>query len=314
MSVGDIAHPAFSADGNWIAFAAHESGDNEVYCVAAAGGPPHRLTYLGIDRVLGWTPAGEVCATSAVGQPFYRPSGRHGGDHTWAHSVPLDGGPPERLPYGPVSALGFGSGGAMVLGRNGGDPAWWKRYRGGHHGPDLGSPHERRPVAAPAPRPSGQPGLSHAGGRADLLPLGPPGHGQRVLGRPRGFGAATAHPPRRLLRPVGVNRRRADRVPTGSRRLGAPDGHRRGGAPRDRPERTAPPAVPSAGRGRAPSRGVLAQSRGSFPRVGGPGETGDAAAVRRCGAPARPPPGGPVPSGAVVRPGRHGGGAVRRGR
>lgn len=134
VSVADIARPALSPDGEWIAFTAQEFGDKDVYRIAATGGPATRLTYMGVDAVLGWTPAGEVCAASAAGQPFHRPSGRHGGDHTWAYEVPGDGGPPERLAFGPVSALAFGDGGAMALGRNGGDPAWWKRYRGGTAG------------------------------------------------------------------------------------------------------------------------------------------------------------------------------------
>ena len=134
VSVADISIPAYSPDGRLIAFAAQESGDKEVYCVSASGGSLARLTYLGIETLAGWTPEGNVCATSAYSQPFISRSGRHGGDHTWAYSIPLDGAPPERLPYGPVSALGFGAGGAMVLGRNGGDPAWWKRYRGGTAG------------------------------------------------------------------------------------------------------------------------------------------------------------------------------------
>ncbi len=134
VSVSDISNPAYSPDGTLIAFVGQESGDKEAYCVSASGGSLARLTYLGIETVAGWTPEGNVCATSAYDQPFISRSGRHGGDRTWAYSIPLDGAPPERLPYGPVSALGFGAGGAMVLGRNGGDPAWWKRYRGGTAG------------------------------------------------------------------------------------------------------------------------------------------------------------------------------------
>jgi tricorn protease len=134
VTVADIATPVLSPDGTTIAFAGLETGDREAYWIPAEGGAAERLTYFGIEFVLGWTPDGAVCANSPFGQPFTRPSGRHGGDHTWAYAIGLDGSPPERLPYGPVSALGFGTGGAMVLGRNGGDPAWWKRYRGGTAG------------------------------------------------------------------------------------------------------------------------------------------------------------------------------------
>lgn len=44
------------------------------------------------------------------------------------------GGEPVRLPYGVASAIAFGPNGAVVLGRNIREPAFWKRYRGGTAG------------------------------------------------------------------------------------------------------------------------------------------------------------------------------------
>ncbi len=40
----------------------------------------------------------------------------------------------EQLPYGPARAIAFGPDGQVVLGRNTGEPAQWKRYRGGTAG------------------------------------------------------------------------------------------------------------------------------------------------------------------------------------
>lgn len=44
------------------------------------------------------------------------------------------GGEPVRLPYGIANAIAFGPNGAVVLGRNIREPAFWKRYRGGTAG------------------------------------------------------------------------------------------------------------------------------------------------------------------------------------
>ena len=56
-----------------------------------------------------------------------------------AYAVAPEGGPVERLPYGPAREVAFGpasKGGKtpVVLGRNTADPARWKRYRGGTAG------------------------------------------------------------------------------------------------------------------------------------------------------------------------------------
>ncbi len=118
---------ALSPDGAWIAYAGRRDGKPEVYVVSSEGEDVRRLTFLGDEatRPIGWTSEGLVLFVSSAGEPF-----RSG---TWAYSVAVDGSGPERLPYGPVSALAAGPAGAVVLGvyqslRRG---ASWKRYRGG---------------------------------------------------------------------------------------------------------------------------------------------------------------------------------------
>ena len=59
--------------------------------------------------------------------------------HTYAYSLPVEGGWAEELPFGPVESVAFGPEVgderpvvlASVLSR---EPAWWKRYRGGTAG------------------------------------------------------------------------------------------------------------------------------------------------------------------------------------
>ena len=120
--------PRFSPDGQWLAFTGQDEGDKEVYVMPALGGAPRRLTYFGGDcEVVGWTRDGRVIFASAANQPF---------SHiTLLYTVALDNpAQPQRIPCGPARTITYGPQGGAVIGRNTGDPARWKRYRGGMAG------------------------------------------------------------------------------------------------------------------------------------------------------------------------------------
>ncbi len=122
------SYPRFSRDGSLIAWTSRRDSDPEVYTAPVSGGLPARRTYWGDPRTrtVGWTPQEEVIAVTAHGQP--------GSQYTWAYAVPLDA-PPRRLPFGQVSELALEAPGtALLTGRMGGEPAFWKRYRGGTAG------------------------------------------------------------------------------------------------------------------------------------------------------------------------------------
>jgi tricorn protease len=126
---GSITFPAFSPDGSTIAFTGKDDGPTEVYAMDAEGGAPRRLTWVGgMTQVAGWTPDGSgVIFASDVGQPFR--------NYAHLHAVPVGGGAPAALGHGPARAIGHQPDGpGVVLGRNSGDPARWKRYRGGTAG------------------------------------------------------------------------------------------------------------------------------------------------------------------------------------
>jgi tricorn protease len=127
------SRPRFSRDGTQVAWTGSRDDTGEVYLAATDGGTSRRLTSWGDDRtqVCGWTPAGEVLAISAAGQPFTH--------FTWAHAISPDAGAgglgDTRLPYGPVADLAIEPAGVAALtGTWGRDPAYWKRYRGGTSG------------------------------------------------------------------------------------------------------------------------------------------------------------------------------------
>ncbi len=128
---GQAGNPRFSPDGATIAWTSwRDGGIPEVYTAemdGGTGGPATRRTYWGDlrTRTTGWTDAGEVLATSAVDQPSSQ--------RTHAYAVPLDA-PPRRLPFGQVNDLALTPAATALLTGQRGDPAYWKRYRGGTGG------------------------------------------------------------------------------------------------------------------------------------------------------------------------------------
>ncbi|MEU6124692.1 S41 family peptidase [Streptomyces sp. NPDC047123] len=132
-----VSHPRFSPDGRHIAYTTWRSLDPEIHLAPVDGGPARRLTYWGSTdtRVCGWSPDGDILAVSSHGQPFSY--------FCWAYSVPVDGSPGGRLPWGPVWDIaitdGLADGGAerktlLLTGKPPHEPAAWKRYRGGATG------------------------------------------------------------------------------------------------------------------------------------------------------------------------------------
>ncbi|MGZ3140860.1 S41 family peptidase [Lentzea chajnantorensis] len=124
-----VRSPRFSPDGTQLAWASWIDGAPEVRVAPVDGGPARRLTHFGVARtaVSGWTPDGRVVAVSTTGQ-----MSRHR-KQAWA--VPLDGEPPELLPFGWVNDVSFGPDGQVVTSSSYmQDPSYWKRYRGGTAG------------------------------------------------------------------------------------------------------------------------------------------------------------------------------------
>jgi tricorn protease len=125
--LSEPAAPCLSADGRWIAFTGRDELHPEVYLMPALGGPARRLTWLGGDVITrGYTPRGDILFVTTQGQPFVR--------NYRAFTLDVEGGTPQRLPWGQVNHLAWSTGGAIVIGRNTADPARWKRYRGGTAG------------------------------------------------------------------------------------------------------------------------------------------------------------------------------------
>jgi tricorn protease len=129
--VGVETDPAFSPDGQWIAFTGQYDGNWDVYLVPVAGGVPRRLTWHpGIDRVAGWTLDGK--------RVLFR-SGRDNPNGNRLFTLGVEGGGlPAALPLPTAEQGSFSPDGSRLAFV----PQWnrrttpgayvaWKRYRGG---------------------------------------------------------------------------------------------------------------------------------------------------------------------------------------
>ena len=126
---GVATHPRLSPDGTRLAFASRDEGPLEVYVMDADGGPAERVSYDGsmMTQPVGWRPDGKaILFRSNVARPFLA-------QHFLYEVVP--GMAPKRLEIGPARAITYEPRGrGRAIGINSGDPARWKRYRGGTAG------------------------------------------------------------------------------------------------------------------------------------------------------------------------------------
>ena len=127
-----VSYPRFSRDGTRVAWTSGRDGNPEVYVAGAEGSEATRLTYWGDPqtRVTGWTAGGDVLAISSAGQPAVK--------YRRAYAVPGrrdESAPPRLLPFGAVNDVAIEEAGtALLTGSVAGEPAFWKRYRGGRVG------------------------------------------------------------------------------------------------------------------------------------------------------------------------------------
>src|SRR6266566_9603296 len=124
--VGEVSSPHFSPGGELLAFVGREEGPSEVYVMPALGGTAQRLTFQSASscRVLGWSPGGKtILYASNAGQINRR--------YEVIFTISPNGGMPHQVPVGMANAISYGPQGGVVLGRHIGEPARWKRYRGG---------------------------------------------------------------------------------------------------------------------------------------------------------------------------------------
>ena len=128
-SEGAETDPAFSADGQWIAFSGQYGGNTDVYLMPATGGQPERLTWHPAEDVVqGWTPEGDIVFQSGRDAVPTR---------LWKfYAVPPEGGLPAPLALPQAYLGGMSADGAYLAYQEIGhwDPEW-RNYRGGQAQP-----------------------------------------------------------------------------------------------------------------------------------------------------------------------------------
>ncbi len=117
--------PAFSPDGNLIAFTGEYDGNVDVFVVPASGGVPKRLTWHpAADRVLGWTPDGKRIIFTSTRNAYSR--------FAEMFTVPAEGGVDEKLPFPTGYEASMSPDGQSIAYEPIGKAfAMWKKYRGG---------------------------------------------------------------------------------------------------------------------------------------------------------------------------------------
>lgn len=120
--------PFLSPDGHWLAFLANDHGQTDVYVMPSEGGEKTRLTFWGDVQISGFADNNNLIIHSSENQYHRR--------HRLPYQINLKTKKTKLIKVGPADKVSLGTGKekAMVIGRNTGDPALWKRYRGGTAG------------------------------------------------------------------------------------------------------------------------------------------------------------------------------------
>ncbi len=122
-SLGASYNPKVSPDGHRLAYVSLSDGQSDVYVMPSIGGIPKRLTHFGDTSLVGWKDSKHVIILTT--------------DHTFhravslAYLVDVDTMESKQINVGPTRYIDYGPDKQVLLCRNMGDPARWKRYRGG---------------------------------------------------------------------------------------------------------------------------------------------------------------------------------------
>ena len=120
---GRIRTPSICPLGTRIAYSSNQSGEFDIYLMPLNGGEGKRLTWMGYAYVASWISNDEIVIVSEYETQVSE-----------CYLYNIQTGLIKKLGFGPSQFYGILTNGTRVLGRNIGDPAKWKGYRGGTAG------------------------------------------------------------------------------------------------------------------------------------------------------------------------------------
>ncbi len=123
-NIGLASQPKISPSGNQIAYIGNDRGQLGLYVMPVIGGSPKQLIYFNISNLIGWKDEKTIYFSSSF-QTFGVPEG---------FEYDLVKKEYRKLKFGEILHYGVGKNGLAMIGRKNGDPARWKRYKGGMAG------------------------------------------------------------------------------------------------------------------------------------------------------------------------------------
>ena len=123
---GEVTCPVYSPNGKYLAYIGKEDGNTEIFIMPSSGGVSRRITYEGafIANIASWK-NNDIIYSSSLDSPF--------GRTFELRTINSSGGLSESLNIGSSNHISSNENGT-VLGKNTGDLARWKRYKGGTAG------------------------------------------------------------------------------------------------------------------------------------------------------------------------------------
>lgn len=122
---GVCTSPFISPDGENLVFMSNWKGQDDLFMMPSHGGAAKRLTFKANAKALRWTSDKTLLVASTHESPFRT---------AYAYELNIENLNLKPMNLGYLTHYDFSKSGMAVLARNGGDPARWKRYRGGTAG------------------------------------------------------------------------------------------------------------------------------------------------------------------------------------
>lgn len=123
-NIGIAKSPRISPDGERIAYIGNDKGQLGLYLISVDGGTPQHLIHFNVSALIGWKDEETILFSSSFQT--------YGVNEVYEFDLIEKNY--RKLDLGEALVCAYGKNGLMMIGRKNGDPARWKRYKGGTAG------------------------------------------------------------------------------------------------------------------------------------------------------------------------------------